>query len=66
MSLKLLVYALDKDGYELNTPFHEGEESLKTARLEAARLLRDEELKAAGLFKVEIRNGTQVIKDYFV
>lgn len=57
---------MDKDGYELNTPFHEGEESMKAARLEAARLLRDDDLKAVGLFKVEIRDGTQVLKDYFV
>lgn len=62
----ILVFALDAEGHELNTPFHEGEETLKSARAEARRLLRNPEYLAAGLAKVEIRVNGEVHQDYFV
>lgn len=62
----ILVYALDAEGHELNTPFHEGEETLKAARAEAKRLLTHPDYLADGLDKVEIRVNGQVHQDFFV
>lgn len=66
MTKTILVFALDAEGNELNTPFHEGEESLKAARAEAKRLLRSPEYLDAGLHKVEIRVNGEVHSDFFV
>ena len=62
----ILVFALDAAGHEMNTPHHEGECNRREARLEAQRLLRDAETRAAGLHKVEIRQGGIILADYFV
>jgi hypothetical protein len=62
----ILVFALDAEGHEMNTPFHEGEETLKAAKAEALRLLRHPDYLADGLHKVEIRKGDVVLLDSFV
>jgi len=62
----ILVFALDREGYQLNCPWPEGEESMKAAKAEARRMLADEDLIQAGLGKVEIRVNGECVWDHFV
>ena len=62
----ITVHAIDRRGCQMNDPWPEGEETMGAAKKEARRLMRDEELRAAGLDKVEIRADGQCIYDYFV
>jgi len=59
------IYALDNDDYELRT--NDDYSNLKTAIKQAKEYLQDDELIAAELNKIEVRNQDNEVEwDYFV
>jgi len=65
--MKLIqVFALDVNGFELNSPHHEGEETMKAARVEVDRLMKHSDYLNDGLYKVEIRVNGDCVFDEFV
>ena len=64
----ITVHVLDSENYELNTDptiGGEGYESIKEAKTDAQRFLRDPEMLKAGMSKVEIRLNGSCHTDYF-